>query len=244
MLFIVSTPIGNMKDISLRALEALSKADIIAAEDTRQARKLLSAYKISYKKLICYNEANEKRKASYLLNALKNNAAVALVSDSGTPLVSDPGYRLAAAAAKSNIKIVPVPGASAFLSALVASGFPTDCFCFYGFLPKRESAKKRLLEKIGLRDETAILYESKYRIKKTLMQIAAIMPDRMLCVARELTKLNESFYYGSAALIAEQLTEKGEFVIVVSKKEKETTKKNKQQQKSQAEEQHEMPDGI
>jgi 16S rRNA (cytidine1402-2'-O)-methyltransferase len=220
MLYIVSTPIGNLGDISYRASEILEIVDIIAAEDTRRTRILLDSLSIKTKSLISYNEHNEEKRMSQLIDAMKDGKKIALVSDSGTPCISDPGFKLVREAITNNIQIIPVPGASAILSAVVASGLPTDSFSFYGFISKKSGKKNELLRKIKEMDETAIIYESPYRIAKTLMLIEAIMPDKNICLCREITKKFEEFIRGKPSDVLEKIgrrTLKGEMVIVIGK---------------------------
>jgi 16S rRNA (cytidine1402-2'-O)-methyltransferase len=220
MLYIVSTPIGNLADITYRAAEILEIADVIAAEDTRRTRKLLDHLGIKPKRLISYNENNEAAKIPGLLRELSDGSKVALVSDSGTPLISDPGFRLVREAVKNNIDVVPVPGPSAFLTALVASSLPTDSFVFFGFLPKKQGRKTELLRKIKDMKETVIVYESPYRIAKTLAFIEKILPKKNICLARELTKKFEEFIRGKPVEVIEKIGRrklKGEIVLAIGK---------------------------
>ncbi|MBN2458394.1 16S rRNA (cytidine(1402)-2'-O)-methyltransferase [Candidatus Woesearchaeota archaeon] len=219
-LYVVSTPIGNLDDISFRAVKALKDADIIAAEDTRRTRILLNHCSIRPKRIISYNEANEKKRIAELLSLATSEASVVLVSDSGTPCLSDPGFKLVREAVEKGVDVVPVPGPSAVLPALVASGLPTDSFAFYGFLPKKEGKKRALLDKIRAMDETVIVYESPYRIAKSLEKIAEIMPEKNICIAREITKRFEEFIRGKPAEVIEKIGKrvlKGEIVIVIGK---------------------------
>ncbi len=217
-LFVVATPIGNLKDITLRALEVLREVPVIACEDTRRTLKLLSHYGITGKRLIPYHEHNEREATLKVLNLLKEGLSVALVSDAGTPTVSDPGYRLVKAAREEGIRVVPIPGVSAAVAALSASGLPTDKFLFWGFLPRKEGKLKEALREIASYPFTVVAYESPYRIVRTLELLDQIFPDRELLVARELTKLNEELLSGRPRELLEELVEgdkvKGEFVLL------------------------------
>ncbi|WP_456342072.1 16S rRNA (cytidine(1402)-2'-O)-methyltransferase [Thermovibrio sp.] len=217
-LFVVATPIGNLKDITLRALEVLKEVPVIACEDTRRALKLLSHYGISGKRLIPYHEHNEREAAEKILNLLKDGVSVALISDAGTPTISDPGYRLVKRAREEGVKVVPIPGASAVIAALSASGLPTDKFLFYGFLPRKEGKLRSALEEIISYPFTVVAYESPHRIERTLELLSQIAPDVELVIGRELTKLNEDFLFGSPHRLLEELREggklRGEFVLL------------------------------
>jgi len=220
MLYIISTPIGNLKDITLRALDQLKQSDIILAEDTRRTSILLNHYDIKDKQLISFNDNNKERKTPSIITELKQNKDIAIVSDSGTPGISDPGFYLIREAIKNNIKIIPIPGPTALITALTSSGFPTDSFEFYGFIPKKEKAKKELLNKIKQSNKTTLLYESPYRLIKTLKTMQEIMPDKEICIARELTKHFEEFIRGTTKKIYNKLENKlikGEITIVISK---------------------------
>lgn len=218
-LYIVSTPIGNLDDITLRAIETLKNVDIIACEDTRRTIILLEKFGIS-KKLVSYYSYNEKQKAEELITILKSGKNVALVSDSGTPAISDPGYILIKRAIEENIKVIPIPGVSAFVCALVVSGLPTSEFTFVGFLPHKKGRKKKL-QKLASEERTIILYESPHRILKTLSEVLETFGDREIAVAKELTKLHEEIFRGKISEVLKKLTSdkvKGEFVIVISGK--------------------------
>ncbi len=223
-LFVVATPIGNLKDITLRALEILKQVEIIACEDTRTTRKLLSHYGISGKKLIPYHEHNEEETTDKLIKLLKDGKNIALVSDAGTPCISDPGYRVVKRAWEEGITVSPIPGAFAGAAALSASGLPTDRFLFVGFLPKKR--KEEELRKAVETGVTVIIYESPKRVLDTLTVIDRLYPDASVVVAKELTKIHERFFRGKPAQIIDMLSKekvlKGEFVILVrheSKKE-------------------------
>jgi len=219
-LYIVSTPIGNLKDITLRAIETLKGSDIILAEDTRRTSILLNHYGIKGKTLISYNDTNKERKTPSIITELKQEKAISLVSDSGTPGISDPGFYLIREAIKQGIEVIPIPGPTASITALAASGFATNEFTFCGFLPKKEKAKKDLLNKIKNNNTTTILYESPYRLMKTLKVMSEIIPEREICIARELTKKFEEFIRGTPKQLYEKLqgkTIKGEITILINK---------------------------
>jgi len=222
-LYLVGTPIGNFEDITLRALHTLKAVDLIACEDTRQTRKLLSHYGIE-KPTVSYHEHNELTRAAELVVHLENGDNIALVTDAGTPGVSDPGYRLVVLAVRHHVRVVPVPGASAFLSALVASGLPTDSFRFSGFLPARGGARRTTLEGIRNSHLTQIFYEAPHRIAETLRDIVEVLgPERHVVIAREVTKLHEEFLRGRADNVLQQLQQradlKGEITLLVGKPE-------------------------
>ena len=211
MLYIVSTPIGNLKDLSFRAVEVLKDVEYILAEDTRRTSILLSKYDIN-KKLISYNDMNKEKKTKNIINDLLNYI-VALVSDCGTPGISDPGFYLVRECVRNNILISPIPGPTAFVSALVCSGLPTDKFTFYGFLPKKEQKKIQILKDIK---HTTIFYESPHRLLKTLVTISKILPEKKIIIGRELTKKFETFYRGTARELLEQIKiVKGEIVLII-----------------------------
>ena len=218
-LYIISTPIGNLEDTSSRSKRILSEVDIIAAEDTRITGKLLKHYKIK-NKLICYNDVNENTKYHYILELLDNNNNVALVSDAGTPCISDPGYRIVNSAIKNNINVISVPGPCSAISALSISGLPSDKFFFEGFLPKKKGFNKRIdfLKKI---DATIIIFESPKRIIKTLNKILDLMGDRVVSICKEITKMHETTFFGNISDVLSVLNKKdsikGEFVIMIAK---------------------------
>jgi len=218
-LYIVSTPIGNLKDITLRALETLEDVEFILCEDTRITSRLLNHYNIS-KKLISFNAVSESKKIPNVIERIKSGDNCALVSDAGTPAISDPGVRLVSAAIKEQIDVVPVPGTSAVITALTISGLPTDSFIFEGFIPQKKGRQKKLKELVEEK-RTIILYESTYRIKKLVDELAEYLPDRYIVVCRELTKKFEETWRGYPNEIKEVIDEKiskGEFVIVVAPK--------------------------
>jgi 16S rRNA (cytidine1402-2'-O)-methyltransferase len=218
LLYIVATPIGNLEDISLRALRILKEVDLIAAEDTRHTHHLLSHYGIETA-LTSYHEHNERRKTQVLIERLRRGANIALVTDAGTPVISDPGYRLVTAAIDAAIKVTPIPGASAVMAVVAASGLPPDRFGFEGFLPS--SKKERRARLLALKDDTRTLvfYEAPHRIKESLSDLGEILGDRDVVVAREVTKLHEEFRRGSASELAAQLGNqevRGEITLAVS----------------------------
>ena len=220
-LYLVGTPIGNMEDITLRALRILKEVDLIACEDTRHTVQLLDHYGIE-KMTVSYHEHNELTRAAELIVHLEQGDNIAMVSDAGMPGVSDPGYRLIALAVRHHIKVVPVPGASAFLSALVASGLPTDSFRFSGFLPAKQGARRTLLEAIRHSPRTQIFYEAPHRIVEALEDVAELLgPDRHIVVAREVTKLHEEFLRGRAedllATLKKRGDVKGEITLLIGK---------------------------
>lgn len=218
-LYLVPVPIGNLGDVTLRALEHLRRADIIACEDTRTTGQLLKLLDIPHKKLASYHEHNEDRSAMRLLDAIQQGASVAVVSDAGTPCISDPGYRIVALAHEQNVKVVPLAGASALLLAVAASGLPTNEFVFMGF-PPHKKGRKTFVGRVVAEPRTVVLYESPYRVLKLLEELQeAGAGQRRMCVCRELTKKHEEIAQGTVddcqALLASRTTQKGEFVVVV-----------------------------
>jgi len=217
-LFIVATPIGNLADMTYRAVETLKSVHIIAAEDTRNSRKLLQHYAITTP-MITVHEHNESAMIQTLLARLKSGEDVALISDAGTPLISDPGYRLVRGLHAEHINIVPIPGCSSVVVALCAAGLPTDHFRFSGFLPRSGKARQTELNRLSGADETVIVLESPRRLLATLQDLkTSLQPDRELVVARELTKLHEEFVRGTAAELAthfEHHTPRGEIVLLI-----------------------------
>lgn len=219
-LYIVSTPIGNLGDITLRAIEILKSVDFIACEDTRVTSVLLNHFSIK-KELYSLNAASEKFKAQNVVDRIKHGEYCALVTDAGTPGISDPGTRLINLAIKENIEVVSVPGAIALVAALSLSGFPSDSFVFEGFLPNKKGRQKNL-KLLANEERTIVLYESTYRIKKLLEELNEIMPERQIVICRELTKKFEEVIRGTVQLIherSEELTLKGEFVVVIAPKD-------------------------
>lgn len=229
ILYICGTPIGNLEDITLRALKVLKKVKLIAAEDTRHTKKLLNHYQINTK-ITSYYEYNKFKKAPYLVEILKNGQDIALVSDAGMPGISDPGYVLVNLALKNNIKIIPVPGVSALITALVVSGLPTDKFVFEGFLPRKIKERKRYFKSIENEERTLIFYETPHRLKRTLKDMLEIWGDRKIVIARELTKKFEEIIRGNLSQVITEINTKeikGEITLVVQggikKKENDAT---------------------
>ena len=224
-LYIVSTPIGNMEDITLRALRILKEVDLIAAEDTRRTGLLLKHFGIQAP-LTSYFEGNELKKREFILEKLKEGKKVALVSDAGTPGVSDPGFRLIQLAIENQLPIVPVPGSSAVITALSVSGLPTDAFLFKGFLPHKSKKRRDLLGELENVRETLVFYESPHRISETLRDILEILGDREIVLTRELTKVYEEIIRGKVSEILNQVgdrTLKGEITLVISGKTRKFT---------------------
>jgi 16S rRNA (cytidine1402-2'-O)-methyltransferase len=217
-LYLVGTPIGNLEDITLRALRILKEVDQIACEDTRHTQKLLTHYDI-HKPLVSYHEHNELTRAPEIVLSLEQGARIALVSDAGMPLVSDPGHRLVSLCIRHRIPVVPVPGPSAALAALGASGMPSQEFLFAGFLPARNGERRRALERLRIDDRTIIFYEAPHRIEETIADAREILGDRHACLAREVTKLHEEFRHARLSELAASLAErpaKGEITLVVA----------------------------
>jgi 16S rRNA (cytidine1402-2'-O)-methyltransferase len=222
-LYLVATPIGNLEDITLRALRVLKEVDVIACEDTRQTQKLLNHYAI-VTRTTSYHEHNEITKAAELIKEMQEGASVALVTDAGMPGISDPGYRLITLAIRHHVPVVPVPGASAFLAALVASGLPTDSFRFSGFLPAKRGERGSVLERIKSSPRTQVFYEAPHRIVEALEDVVEVLgASRHVVVAREVTKMHEEFLRGRASELLETLkarsTVKGEITLLIGKAE-------------------------
>jgi 16S rRNA (cytidine1402-2'-O)-methyltransferase len=219
-LFIVATPIGNLEDVTFRAIRILKEADLIACEDTRYTAKLLTHYGIDTPR-ISYHEFNEESRTLQLIQMLREGKNIALVSDSGTPLISDPGYRLVSSCREEGIQTIPIPGPSAALAALVGSGLPSDSFFFAGFLPARSSLRRRRLEQLSNIPATLIFYESPHRILSCLEDMAAILGPRKAGIGREITKIHEEFLSGRLPELLEILQQRakiqGEFVLVVER---------------------------
>ena len=222
-LYLVATPIGNLEDITLRALRVLKEVDVIACEDTRQTQKLLNHYSIATR-TTSYHEHNEMTKSAELVKEMQEGMSVALVTDAGMPGISDPGYRLIALAIRHHVPVVPVPGASAFLAALVASGLPTDSFRFSGFLPAKRGERRAVLEAVKNSPRTQVFYDAPHRIIETLEDVCEVLGEaRHVVVAREVTKLHEEFLRGRAREVLENLksreTVKGEITLLIGKAE-------------------------
>ncbi len=218
-LYIVGTPIGNLEDITLRAIRILKEVDLIACEDTRRTQKLLNAYKIRTR-TISYHEHNEMTRAPELVIQMGEGGRIALVTDAGMPVVSDPGFRLVHLAVRHNISVIPVPGASAFVAALAASGLPVDKFRFLGFLPSRRGPRRKALAEFETATKTLVFYEAPHRLLEMLEDVREVLGDREAVIAREVTKMHEEFLRGSISGLIEQLKKrpvKGEITILVGK---------------------------
>ena len=224
-LYLVATPIGNLEDITLRAVRVLKEVDQIACEDTRQTQKLLNHYGITTR-TISYHEHNEITRAAELVKELQEGASVALVTDAGMPGISDPGFRLISLAIRHHVPVVPIPGASAFLAAIVASGLPTDSFRFSGFLPAKRGERRAALEAIKTSPRTQVFYEAPHRIVETLSDVVEVLGNaRHVVIAREVTKLHEEFLRGRAGEVLETLKAregvKGEITLLIGRAEEE-----------------------
>jgi len=221
-LYLVATPIGNLEDITYRAVRVLGEAGLIACEDTRQTSKLLARYGIDGP-VISYHEHNEKTRTEELLARLREGTSVALVSDAGTPLVSDPGYRLVTRAVEEGIPVEPIPGPSAVLTALIASGLPTDAFHFGGFLPAKSGQRRKALEQVKDLRATVVFYEAPHRILDTLADVETVLGHRSVVIARELTKMHQEFLRGTAGELLHELESrpavKGEITLLIAKSE-------------------------
>ncbi len=224
VLYIVATPIGNLDDITLRAIEILRKVDLIAAEDTRHSQRLLGHLGIK-KPMVSIHQHNENHRFQQLIETLQGGADIALISDAGTPLLSDPGFPLVRAARAAKIKICPVPGACSIIAALSAAGLPLEPFTFVGFLSQKNQERIRSLERYKRLQGTLVLLESSHRIERLMQQLVEVMPDNLVVVAKELTKSHENFLQGRAKDILEMLCEdsalcRGEFVVLIDNSEK------------------------
>lgn len=218
VIYLVATPIGNLEDVTLRALRTLREVDLVACEDTRRTGRLLRRFEID-KPLLSYREHNEAARAAELVRRAQGGESIAIVSDAGTPGISDPGFRAARAAVEAGVRVVPIPGANAALAALTASGLPTDRFRFEGFLPPRRTKRRAALEPLRAETATVVFYEAPHRIAATLQDIAAVLGPRPLVLARELTKLHEECLRGTAEEVAAELESrpvvKGEIVLLI-----------------------------
>lgn len=218
-LYLVATPIGNLEDITFRAVRVLSEVDLIAAEDTRHSRKLLNHYQIQTP-LLSYHEHNEQKRTPQLIDKLNHGLQIALISDAGTPCVSDPGYRLVSACQAAGVKVVPVPGPSALIAALCAAGLPTDSFLFQGYLPVKQKARLDLLRKLQAVQRTLVFYEAPHRLIKSLNDIVTVYGDDCpMAIARELTKRHEEIYRGTARSAQDYFQRtnvKGELVLLLA----------------------------
>jgi 16S rRNA (cytidine1402-2'-O)-methyltransferase len=216
-LYLVATPIGNLEDITLRALRVLKEVDLIACEDTRHTRRLLDHFGIN-KPTVSYHEHNEQARAPELIARLLGGASIAMVTDAGTPGISDPAYRIVTAAIENGVTIVPVPGATALITALIASGLPTDAFFFVGFLPPKKQARRARLEELRMIEATLIFYEAPHRIRETLIDAEEVLGNRQAALARELTKLHEQFLRGTIEELRAHFAQhepRGEMVLVI-----------------------------
>ncbi len=221
IIYLVATPIGNLEDITLRAIRILKEVDIIVAEDTRQTLKLLNHLEIS-KTLISFHRHSSEEKMQEIINKVKKGNNIAIVSDAGTPVISDPGEEIVKQALKENIKVVPIPGPCALISGLIASGIDAKEFCFLGFLPLNKKTRKEKLNKIKVAKNTTILYEAPHKLLQTLDDLKDITENRKIVLAREITKIHEEYITGTADELILKIKEpKGEFVIIINKCEKE-----------------------
>lgn len=227
-LYIVATPIGNLEDITLRAIKTLEQVDIVAAEDTRHTLKLLNHLNIT-KPMISYHRHNEEIKTDELVNKLLEGKKVALVSDAGTPIISDPGEEIVKKCLENNIKVIPIPGACAAITALIASGIDAKEFTFLGFLPLNKNNRKEKLEQIQIGENTIILYEAPHKLIQTLEELSTITRERKIVLAKELTKIHESYTIGTAEELKSEIQQpKGEYVIVIEKSEKTVKQEQKE----------------
>ena len=218
-LYLVATPIGNLDDITFRAIKTLKEVDIIAAEDTRHTLKLLNYYEIN-KPLISYHRHNEDIRSDKLIKQILEGKNIAVVSDAGTPGISDPGEEIAKEAIKNNIEVIPIPGACALINALICSGLNTKEFAFYGFLPLNNKNRKLVINSIKNENKTVILYEAPHKLKKTLEDIKQNIGDIKCVIAKELTKIHENFYRGNISSIIEDIGDpKGEYIILLDLKQ-------------------------
>ena len=218
-LYVVSTPIGNLQDITLRALEVLKNVDLILSEDTRETAKILSKWDIKTTQ-ISYRDQNHKKVISHIKDLLKSGKNLCLVSDSGTPLISDPGFKLVQELKKNRVPIISIPGPSAVIAALSVSGLPTDNFSFIGFLPKKLNQRKSILQEFGKLPTTIVIYESPYRVRELLNEIYQELGNRTVCLAKDLTKMYEEVRTAPLENFIknpEEMKEKGEYVVLVAK---------------------------
>lgn len=231
-LYIVATPIGNLEDITLRAIRILQEVDMIAAEDTRHTIKLLNHLQIT-KPMISYHRHNEEIKTEELIQKLQEGKNIALVSDAGTPVISDPGEEIVKCALERNIEVIPIPGPCALITALIASGIDAKEFSFLGFLPLNKKNRKEKLNQIEQQEMTTILYEAPHKLLQTLDELEMILKERKIVLARELTKIHEEYVTGTVAQIKQQITiPKGEYVIIIEKN-KITNEENEKERRNQ-----------
>jgi len=216
-IYLIATPIGNLEDITLRAIKTLKNVDIIVAEDTRKTLKLLNHLQIS-KPLIAYHRHSEEEKLEKIIQKVLKGETIAVVSDAGTPCISDPGEEIVKKAIQNNISIIPIPGPCALITGLIASGIETKEFTFIGFLPTNKKARDEKLEEIKTQNKTVIIYEAPHKILKTLNELSTIIKSRQMVIARELTKIHEEYIRGSIEEIIQKIKEpKGEYVIIIEK---------------------------
>lgn len=225
-LYIVATPIGSLKDITIRALEVLSGVDIVLCEDTRHSAKLLNAYGIKAK-LMPYHDHNGENMRPYVVDKLREGLSLALISDAGTPLIADPGFKLVRDLAKEGFTVTPIAGASALITALSVAGLPTDCFLFDGFLPSKQQARLTRLEKLKSIDATLVFYESANRLNETLQDALSILGEREAVVARELTKMHEELRRGTLSTLITEDDLKGEIVLIIAPPDVQTMSEDK-----------------
>ncbi len=222
-LFVVATPIGHMEDITVRAIRTLAEVDLIAAEDTRRTRKLLARYKVCTQ-LASYHDHNKEKRTPKILEKLKAGASIALVTDAGTPSISDPGYYLVREAVRQAVPVVPIPGVSAMIAALSVSGLPTDRFTFVGFVPRKSAKRKQILDQLEPQPSTLIFYESANRLPVLMREILDVMGDRQAVIARELTKIHEEILRGPLSMVAKEISVrpdlKGECTLLVAGRER------------------------
>lgn len=218
ILYVIATPIGNLGDITKRAIDSLKNSDLIACENKKRALKLLNHLGIK-KRLITYNESNEINKSAFVIDLIKRGKSIALISDAGTPLISDPGYRLVKKARAEKLPVVPIPGPCALIAALSVAALPTDSFYFIGFLPRKKGNLRKKLEELKNIDTTFIIYESPHRLEYTLNELFKIWKERKICLAREITKINEEFIIGNLSEIIKKIKKRksiyGEITIVI-----------------------------
>lgn len=227
-LYIVATPIGNLEDISQRAINILSQVSVCAAEDTRKSKILMNKYNLDTR-LISYQKFSEQKKLSFFISLLKSGEDIALISDAGTPVISDPGFLLVNRSLEEGIRVVPIPGPSSLISAVSVSGLSVDKFVFYGFPPRKKEARKSFIKNLLIDNKTSVIFESKTRIKNLIQEIKSCDPKRDIFLAREMTKLHESFYRGKPEEVLKQISShqkslKGEFVLVIDGFKKENNK--------------------
>ncbi len=217
-LYVIATPIGNLDDITFRAIEVLKSVDYILSEDTRETQKILQKYNITGKSQLIYTDQKHTAVCKSIIDLLKDGKNIALVSDSGTPVISDPGYKLIVEVIKNGINIISVPGPSAVISALAVSGLPTDKFIFMGFLPKQKSKVSELLSIYGKMDATLVIYESPYRVEKLLNEVFVTLGNRQVCLVNDQTKMFEKIIRGTVEkVLKSKIVNKGEYVVLIAK---------------------------